>query len=83
MQRPVRGGALRPSTIVSLITGVVVALAGLALGILAFVERGSHRPWFYWIAPLLAIGFAGVMANLIAQYYVKVGRLEVKGRPRK
>ena len=45
--------------------------------------RGSHRPWFYWIAPLLAIGFAGVMANLIAQYYVKVGRLEVKGRPRK
>jgi len=74
---------LRPSTIVSLITGVVVGLAALAFGILAFVDRGSHRPWFYWIAPLLVIGFAGVMANLIAQYYVKVGRLEVKGRPRK
>jgi hypothetical protein len=74
---------LRPSTIVSVITGVVVALAGLAFGILAFVERGSHRPWFYWISPLLAIGFAGMVANLIAQYFVKVGRLETKGRPRK
>jgi hypothetical protein len=74
---------VRPSTIVSLVTGVVVALTGLALGILVFVDRGSHRPWFYWIAPLLAIGFAGVMANLVAQYWVKIGRLETKGRPRK
>ena len=74
---------MRPSTIVSLVTGVVVALTGLVLGILVFVDRGSHRPWFYWIAPLLAIGFAGVMANLVATYWVKIGRLETKGRPRK
>jgi amino acid permease len=74
---------LRSSTIVAIIAGVAVALAGLSLGILAFVDRGSGKPWFYWIAPLLAIGFAGVMANLVVQYWVKVGRLEVKGRPKK
>jgi hypothetical protein len=68
---------------VSLVTGVVLALGGLAFGILAFVSRDNAKPWFYWIAPLLAIGFAGAMANLIAQYFVKVGRLEIKGRPRR
>ena len=29
-----------------------------------------------------ALGFASVMASLAAGYYVKVGRLESKGRPR-
>ena len=74
---------MRASTIVSLITAGVVAIFAIAFGIYAFAERGSHRPWFYWIAPLLMIGLGGLMANLIAQYFVKVGRLEVKGRPRK
>ncbi len=74
---------MRPSTITAIIFGVAVALAGLALGILAFVDRGHAKPWFYWIAPLLAIGFAGLMANLVVQYWLKVGRLEVKGRPKK
>jgi type IV secretory pathway VirB3-like protein len=74
---------LRASTISAIIFGVAIGLAGLAFGILAFVSRDHAKPWFYWIAPLLAIGFAGVMANLIVQYWVKVGRLEVKGRPKK
>jgi hypothetical protein len=68
---------------VSIVTAVVVGALGLALGIYAFVERPHAKPWFFWIAPLLAIGFAGMMANLIANYYFKVGRLETKGRPRK
>ena len=67
----------------SLITAGVVAVIAVVFGIITFADRGSHRPWFYWISPLLMIGLGGLMANLIAQYFVKVGRLEVKGRPRK
>jgi len=74
---------VRPTTIVSLITAFVVVALGLALGIYAFVERPHAKPWFFWIAPLLAIGFFGMMAQLIGAYYIKVGRLETKGRPRK
>jgi divalent metal cation (Fe/Co/Zn/Cd) transporter len=74
---------LRPSTIVSLITAAALGISGLVIGIMAFVNRGHGKPWYYWIAPLLAIGFCGVMANLMAQYWVKVGKLEVKGRPKK
>jgi hypothetical protein len=67
----------------ALATGFVISLGAIAVGILAFLTRDHAKPWFYWISPLLAIGFAGVMANLIAQYWLKVGRLESKGRPRK
>ena len=74
---------MRPSWIVSLAVGFVISLGAIAVGILAFVSRDHSKPWFYWISPLLAIGFAGVMANLIVQYYLKVHRLETKGRPRK
>jgi hypothetical protein len=74
---------VRASTIVSLVTAAVVAIVALICGILGWVSRAGGRPWFYWIAPLLAIGFAGVMANLVVTYWVKLGRLETKGRPRK
>jgi hypothetical protein len=74
---------VRPSTIVSLVTAAVVAVVAAICAVLAFVSRAPGRAWFYWIAPLLAIGFAGVMANLVVTYWVKLGRLETKGRPRK
>ena len=66
-----------------MIAGVVIGLVSLAYGILELVDRNGGEAWFYWIAPLLAIGFAGVVFNLVVQYYMKVGRLEMKGRPRK
>jgi hypothetical protein len=66
-----------------LIAGVLVGLGGLAIGVYALIERPDAKPWFYWIAPLLAIGFAGIMVQLAVMYWVKVGRLETKGRPRK
>ncbi len=72
---------MRPTTIVTLITAFAVGLMALALGIYAFVERPYAKPWFFWIAPLLAIGFFATMVNLCAQYWLKVGRLETKGRP--
>ena len=74
---------MRPTRVLALVTGVLVAIGGLALGInVLFVDRQSGRPWFYCIAPLLAFGFAGFFIQLCIAYWMKVGRLEVKGRPR-
>jgi len=45
-------------------------------------DHTGGKFWFYWIAPLLMIGLGGVIASLAVGYYVKVGRLESKGRRR-
>jgi len=73
---------VRASTIVTMIVGVLLAIGAGALGIYLFLNRSGGKLWFYWIAPLLAIGVALMLLNLTMQYYMKVGRLEVKGRPR-
>lgn len=73
---------MRPSVIMVIAAAVVVALGGAVLGIGVIADHSGGKFWFYWIAPLLALGFAGVLASLAAGYYVKVGRLEAKGRPR-
>ena len=73
---------MRPSVIMVLAAAVVLALGGVALGIGVFVDHTGGKFWFYWIAPLLMIGLGGVLASLAVGYYVKVGRLESKGRPR-
>ncbi len=74
---------MRPTRILALTAGVLVGLGGLALGIIVlFVDRQGGRPWFYWIAPLLAFGFAGMMLQLCITYWIKIGRLEVRGRPK-
>src|SRR5215207_4794758 len=70
-----RGGPVRPSTISMIFAGLVVGLGGLVLCLYAFVERPGGKPWFFWIAPLLAIGFAAVMVQLVVMYWMKVGRL--------
>ena len=74
---------MRASTISALIIGLMLGLVGLVLGIFVFADHSGGKLWFYWIAPLLAIGFFAVMAQLLVGYWVKVGRLETKGRPRK
>jgi len=45
-------------------------------------DHTGGKFWFYWIAPLLMVGLGGVLASLTLGYYMKVGRLEAKGRPR-
>jgi len=65
-----------------LVGGVIIALAGIGAGIAIFVESGGGKFWFYWIAPLLMIGLGGLLIQLSIGYYMKVGRLEMKGRPR-
>lgn len=74
---------MRASTIIAIVVGFILAIIGLVLGIHVFAVRSGGKLWFYWIAPLLAIGFFAVMAQLAIMYWVKVGRLETKGRPRK
>lgn len=73
---------MRPSVIMMLAAAVVIALTGAVLGIGVFVDHTGGKQWFYWIAPLLTLGLGGIMAMLAAGYYMKVGRLESKGRPR-
>jgi hypothetical protein len=65
-----------------LVTGVVIALIGVVLGIDVIFDHSGGKFWFYWIAPLLMVGLGGVLGALAIGYYVKVGRLEAKGRPR-
>ena len=74
---------MRASTISTLIIGIAIGLVGLVLGIYVFADHSGGKLWFYWISPLLAIGFFAVMAQLAVGYWVKVGRLETKGRRRK
>ncbi len=74
---------MRATTISAIIIGLVLGLVGLTLGIYVFADHSGGKLWFYWISPLLAIGFMGVIAQLAVGYWVKVGRLETKGRPRK
>ena len=73
---------MRPSVIMLLAAAVVIALGGVVLGIGVVFDAGGGKFWFYWIAPLLMIGLGGVLASLAVGYYVKVGRLESKGRRR-
>jgi hypothetical protein len=74
---------VRASTISAFIIGLAIGLVALVLGIWVFADHGGGKLWFYWIAPLLAIGFFATMAQLAVGYWVKVGKLETKGRPRK
>jgi hypothetical protein len=72
---------VRPTRIIAIIAAVLIGLGGLGLAVyLLFVNRPSHRLWFYWIAPFLALGFGAILINLAVNYWRQVGRLEARGR---
>lgn len=73
---------MRPTTIITLIAGVLVGLGTLALAVWSLVDRDGGMFWFYWIAPLLVLGVGGMLVSLALGYWEKVGKLEVKGRPK-
>ena len=54
---------MRPTTILSLCAAVVFGVLGLALAAWAFIDRAGGKPWFYWIAPLLVLGFGSVACS--------------------
>jgi hypothetical protein len=72
----------RPSEYLLLPLGVVFALAGVGMGIYVIFNHSGGKFWFYWIAPLLMLGLGLVLIALTLGYWLKVMRLEVKGRPR-
>ena len=72
----------RPSEYMLLPVGVLFALAGIASGIYVIFNHSGGKFWFYWIAPLLMLGLGLVLIALTLGYWMKVMRLEVKGRPR-
>jgi hypothetical protein len=80
---PTVGGAgVRPTTILSLLTGLLLAIVAVLTAITLLVDRTRSYLWFFWAAPLLVLVFGLMMLNLLRQYWKSVGKLEVKGRPR-
>jgi hypothetical protein len=73
---------VRPSEITAIVLAALIGIGGAVAGIVVLLTADGGKPWFYWIAPLLSLGFAGLLVNLAVGYYVKVGRVELKGRPR-
>ena len=73
---------MRPSEIMVLVAGVIIALIGVALGLGVIFDHTGGKFWFYWIAPLLTVGLGAMLISLTIGYWIKVGRLETKGRPR-
>ena len=73
---------MRPSEYMLLPLGVLLALAGIGSGIWVIFDHSGGKFWFYWIAPLLMLGVGVLLIMLTLGYWVKVMRLEVKGRPR-
>ncbi|HEX5616425.1 MAG TPA: hypothetical protein VFZ83_14820 [Acidimicrobiia bacterium] len=73
---------MKPTTIIALVIGAAAAVTALVLGAIALIDSDGGKQWFYWLAPLLALGVGGLLAALGVGYWVKVGQLEVKGRPR-
>jgi flagellar biosynthesis protein FliQ len=73
---------VRPTTILSLLTGLLIAIVAVVTAIVLMTDRTRNYLWFFWAAPLLVFVFGLMMLNLLRQYWKSVGKLEVKGRPR-
>ena len=48
---------MRPTTIMSLIAGILIALVAILSGIYMYVNRDRNYVWFFWLAPVLVLGF--------------------------
>lgn len=73
---------MKPSTIMAMLGAILLALGTAALVVFMYVDRNHAKPWHFWIAPLLGLAAAGALIQLTVGYWIKVGRLETKGRPR-
>lgn len=74
---------MRPSTVLSLITAVVVAVGSAAISFYAFVvHKDADRgvPWHFWLAPILMLGVVACLLQLVGMYWLQVGRKETRGR---
>jgi hypothetical protein len=58
----------------------MVLLAATPAGA-APVVATDEKFWFYWVAPLLVLGFLAFLGALALGYYVRVIRPQHRGRP--
>jgi hypothetical protein len=73
---------VKPTEILGMLGGVVLALGLVAIAVFMYVDRNMGKPWHFWIAPILGIVAAASLVQLAVGYWLKVVRLETKGRPR-
>jgi hypothetical protein len=73
---------VKPTETIGIAGAVVFALGMIALVVFMYVDRNMAKPWHFWIAPLLGLVAAATLVQLAVGYWIKVGRLETKGRPR-
>ena len=73
---------MKPSTIMGMLGAIVFGLGTAAVAVFMYFDRDHAKPWHFWIAPILAVVTAASLIQLAVGYWMKVGRLEVKGRPR-
>jgi fucose permease len=73
---------VKPSEILGMLGAIVFALGTAAVAVFMYLDRSHAKPWHFWIAPLLALVVAASLVQLAVGYWMKVGRLETKGRPR-
>jgi hypothetical protein len=73
---------VKPSEILSMMGAAVLALGLIALAAFMYADRNWAKPWHFWIAPVLGIVAAATLVQLAVGYWIKVGRLSTKGRPR-
>ncbi len=72
---------MRPTTILSLLAGLLVAIVAVLTAITLFVDRTGGNLWFFWIAPLLVLGLRADDAQPAPAVLGEGRRLEVEGSP--
>ena len=73
---------MKPSEILGMAGAAVFAIGTAALAVFMYLDRNHAKPWHFWIAPILGLAAAASLVQLAVGYWIKVGRLETKGRPR-
>jgi len=58
----------------------LVALVGAPAGAATPVVANDQFKWYYWVGPILALSFLGMMLMLVYGYYVRVLRPKWRGR---
>ena len=72
---------MRPTTIISIATSVLLGLGGVALAVYLLVDRQGDVKWHYWLAPFMMI-IAGLTIFQLAALYMKtIGSKELRSRP--
>ena len=66
---------LKPGRAVLLSVVMLVVLAGPASALPSSVMAAA-KPWHYWVAPVLALSFVGLLFMLLLGYVVRVVMLK-------